>query len=301
MDKQYYTYLWKDPKTNVPIYVGKGQQKRAWDHLRAHSKLGCTLRKRIREGFNLQPIIHYEADEQQAYFMEKVWIMLHGRADLGEGTLFNKSEGGNAPPSPKGRKQSVETKARRAITVSKPEFKAMMAPIRKEAANRPDVKAKVDEARKRAWADPVSREKRVASITKVRNTPESKAKTSAISIKISLQPDTIAKRKESQKAAWAKPGAKETRSATQKEVQNKPEVNTKRSNSLKTTLAIPEIKAKLIYVQSKPLMTPKGVFLNVKEACKEFGVANETIRYRANNEHPGYYYITKEEYDRLKK
>lgn len=37
--KQYYTYIYYDPsRNNEPIYVGKGYDKRAWDHLTSKTK-----------------------------------------------------------------------------------------------------------------------------------------------------------------------------------------------------------------------------------------------------------------------
>lgn len=52
------------------------------------------LRKRIKEGYDPQPIISYEADETTAHQMEMFWIAFYGRADLGTGTLFNLTDGG---------------------------------------------------------------------------------------------------------------------------------------------------------------------------------------------------------------
>lgn len=86
---QFYVYMYKDPKTNEVVYIGKGQKKRAWSHLKSTSRLGWMLQKRIREGYDPQPIISNCADEQHALNMEKFWIYFYGREDQGTGTLFN--------------------------------------------------------------------------------------------------------------------------------------------------------------------------------------------------------------------
>jgi hypothetical protein len=90
---QYYTYLYRDID-GTPIYVGKGCDKRAWSHNKSRSRLGNTLRKRFRDGASLQPIIFNQADEQTALDMEVFWIAFYGREDLGKGTLFNLTAGG---------------------------------------------------------------------------------------------------------------------------------------------------------------------------------------------------------------
>jgi hypothetical protein len=135
MTNQYYTYLWKDPKTNLPIYVGKGCNKRAWKHLKENTRIGNLLRKRISEGYNPQPIIHNEVDEKHAHFMEEVWIEQYGREKTGEGTLFNITAGGDSPPSRKGITPSAEHKAK----ISEANIKAQ---------NRPEVIAKKSAANK---------------------------------------------------------------------------------------------------------------------------------------------------------
>jgi len=110
MSEQFYTYLYKDPKTDKEIYVGKGKGNRANAHLfkGSRTRLSNVLRKRQREGFTVEPIIAPCVDEQHALEMEKFWIHMFGREDLGTGTLFNKTDGGDSVPSRKGAKNSPE-------------------------------------------------------------------------------------------------------------------------------------------------------------------------------------------------
>ena len=94
--KQFYIYLYVDPITDKELYVGKGQGRRAWDHFipSSRSRLSNTLRKRIKQGYNPQPIIINMIDESTAIAMEMFWISYYGREDLGTGTLFNLTSGG---------------------------------------------------------------------------------------------------------------------------------------------------------------------------------------------------------------
>lgn len=91
---QYYTYIWFDPKTNDPIYVGKGHGNRAYYHFKSKYKIGNVLRKRLEEGYNLVPRIYPAVNEDAAIAMEIALITYIGRADTGQGPLFNLTDGG---------------------------------------------------------------------------------------------------------------------------------------------------------------------------------------------------------------
>jgi hypothetical protein len=110
-----YTYLFRDPKDNRPIYVGKGQSDRAFTHGRISrtSRLSYLIRKRKVEGYAVVPIINYEVDEQTALQMEMFWIDFYGREDLNKGPLFNLNDGGTGVGGTnKGKPLSDETKAK---------------------------------------------------------------------------------------------------------------------------------------------------------------------------------------------
>lgn len=108
--KQFYTYLYFDGST--PIWVGKGQGRRAYDHLRGnrhnphfHNK----LQKMFRNGN--QPIIEIinATNEVAAFWLERCFIKAFGRHDLDSGTLLNMTDGGEGGP---GTVKSDETKAK---------------------------------------------------------------------------------------------------------------------------------------------------------------------------------------------
>jgi hypothetical protein len=91
------TYIYRDPKSNVPIYIGMGKVARPESHLRTshNRRLGATLKKRIAEGFTLTPQVLPAETRADAVEMEMLLIDLIGRADLRTGTLFNLTPGGD--------------------------------------------------------------------------------------------------------------------------------------------------------------------------------------------------------------
>lgn len=90
------TYLYKDPKNGIPIYVGEGTLERPFHHLKRNPKSHADylLRKRMRDGFNPQPIIIPAPSKADAQEMEALLIEMIGRRDLGTGPLLNLRPGG---------------------------------------------------------------------------------------------------------------------------------------------------------------------------------------------------------------
>lgn len=157
-------YLYFDPKNNIPRYVGVGKTaKRAREHLlpsvKSNRQLKAMIGKRIKEGFIIEPIIIHlgHSDYKIAQMIEVAVISTIGREDLGKGTLFNKTDGGDGVV---GRIISEEERSKKSlsqqITCSKPEVRARKSAAGKIAQNRPEVKAKRSitmkavQARKRA-------------------------------------------------------------------------------------------------------------------------------------------------------
>ena len=95
--KDFYVYIYYDPRNNKPFYVGKGKGDRYKEHLKstAHTFFIRTINKIRREGF--EPIITIYDDglnEEEAFSIEKDLIQKYGRRDLGLGFLCNLTNGG---------------------------------------------------------------------------------------------------------------------------------------------------------------------------------------------------------------
>lgn len=110
---RFYVYVFYDPRTATPIYVGKGQGKRAQIHAWGHSlnlRLKRFLAKQRTKGVEpcFKIVARFET-EAAAHAHEISLIARIGRADLKKGSLFNLSDGGEGPS---GRRVSDAAKAK---------------------------------------------------------------------------------------------------------------------------------------------------------------------------------------------
>lgn len=105
---QFYVYVYRDPsRDNEPIYCGKGQGDRAYEHLKyaRNPHLRNRLAKMKREG--VDPIINVVdlPSEALAIQCEIDTIARFGRKDLKLGPLLNQTDGGEGQSNP-----SLETR-----------------------------------------------------------------------------------------------------------------------------------------------------------------------------------------------
>lgn len=99
----YYTYLWLR-EDGTPYYVGKGSKDRAFiNHGRKVTMCPTDPARILIQGFT---------SEEEAFAAEVFLISYYGRKDLGSGVLYNQTEGGENPPSFRGRKHSDDTRMR---------------------------------------------------------------------------------------------------------------------------------------------------------------------------------------------
>jgi len=117
MSNIYYVYIYLDPRTNIPFYVGKGKGNRFKSHLIEKKNYTTNKRKyeKIQElnFYNLTPTIIFYAsnlDEQVAYNIEAELIKRYGRLDLDDGGVLTNICLSNDPPNTTGSKRSKETK-----------------------------------------------------------------------------------------------------------------------------------------------------------------------------------------------
>lgn len=118
----YYVYIYSDPRTNLPFYVGKGHGTRAYSHLKesystTKNKYKWNTIAAIRKhGF--EPIIEIFKDnmsETDAYDLERYLICKFGRSKIEpNGILTNLCIDARPPGNPKahlGKRHSETTKA----------------------------------------------------------------------------------------------------------------------------------------------------------------------------------------------
>ena len=114
----FYTYLWLR-EDGTPYYIGKGQGKRAYMHHKRHGN--APLLGRI--------LFYIAKDEADAFENEIALIWYYGRKDLGTGCLRNLTDGGENPPSHKGKKLSEAH--RKVLVASRKGVKASEATLKR--------------------------------------------------------------------------------------------------------------------------------------------------------------------------
>lgn len=102
--KQFYTYIYSDPRSMVPFYVGKGHGKRAYKHLKCKNNGNPHLNNKIKQMLreSIQPLIEIAEvpSESEAFWFEADLIASIGRLDLGKGSLLNLTDGGEGCSNP---------------------------------------------------------------------------------------------------------------------------------------------------------------------------------------------------------
>jgi hypothetical protein len=188
--QQFYIYIYIDPKTNEPVYVGKGTAKRAVHHVYAATHLGNLLRKRKTEGYTCYPMILKMSSEQAAFSAEKFYISAIGRNDLGKGTLLNLTDGGEGCS---GHTHSDQTKEKmKAAHLGKSKSSEHKAKISAAQKGKPGVKHTAE-----------TKEKIAASNKGKPKSSEHKAKLSAA--KQNISDETRAKLSDAQKGKTSSP------------------------------------------------------------------------------------------------
>jgi hypothetical protein len=147
----YYVYVYFDPRTHQPFYVGKGKNNRGFHHLSETKKNTensfkyRTIAKLKRLG--LEPRIGCAGickDEKEAFWLEMFLIAMWGRRGITKGGLLtNRGKGGTGNA---GRKLSKASRQKMS--------KAKKGKPLSETAQR-----RAAEARRRIWDDPELRER----------------------------------------------------------------------------------------------------------------------------------------------
>ena len=93
----FYCYMYVDPATGVPFYVGKGQRSRAWSYTaHSHNKWLMSKLDDIRNNYKSKEfvvVVEENLTEEQAFEMEEELVNKYGKRFDG-GILWNIADGG---------------------------------------------------------------------------------------------------------------------------------------------------------------------------------------------------------------
>lgn len=95
--RQFYVYIYRDPSNNdMPIYVGKGNGRRAYAHLNRTDNGPLPNKLNKMKQLGIEPIIEIipALAEWHAFFMEECLVSMFGRKNNGTGILLNLTDGG---------------------------------------------------------------------------------------------------------------------------------------------------------------------------------------------------------------
>ncbi len=116
----FYSYIYWNPVTDTPFYVGKGKNNRANTHLsgRSTNKQVNGYIRNLREN-GIEPVVEivHTVNESAAFWMERMVISAYGRMDRGTGCLMNHSDGGEGPTGAIREPRSEEVKMRISATL----------------------------------------------------------------------------------------------------------------------------------------------------------------------------------------
>ena len=243
----FYVYVYRDPrplKANQPVYVGKGTGDRDLSHWSrgSHNKpfQDFISHLKLRQHIAVCERVLETEVEDEAFAKEIELIALYGRRNLGTGTLFNLTDGGE------GGSGAVRSDADKRVTQfhaaknwKDPIYQEKVAAGQRRVQGTPEARAKKSKASTEAWAKPEVRQKRQGGIANARSTDESKAKTSAQA-----------------KAQWNDPEYAAMQTANNKEIANRAEVKAAKATAAKALWADPVWKAKMLAARKKKVAPP---------------------------------------------
>ena len=212
----FYVYTYRDPrpsKNSQVVYVGKGTGRRAWAHwekpIHKNRGFGALLAKLRRDG--LEPLITIvkEFEDEAAAFVEEMRLISEiGRRDLGTGTLFNLTDGGE------GMCGALRTE----------EWRSNISASNSTPCNA----QKNSERMRKLWADPIYRAKTTVAIQEALRDPGVIARREAGKAAFVDTPEFRAVMSRATSKMWQDPVYFEKVRAGQIIAQNKPEVQAKR-------------------------------------------------------------------------
>jgi hypothetical protein len=238
----FYVYVYRDPrptKNNQPVYVGKGTGDRDISHWSrgSHNKPFQDFISHLKQrDLAVVPQRVFETEDESAAFAKEIeLIALYGRRNIGAGTLFNLTDGGEGAS---GMRKTTEQKAVDGRFSKEhwqqPEYRNKVVAAQTAVQSTPEARAMKSEASTATWQKAEVREARTAGIAKARTADASKAKTSAQA-----------------KAQWADPEYAAMQTANNKEIANRAEVKAAKAAAAKALWADPVWKAKMLAARKK--------------------------------------------------
>jgi hypothetical protein len=214
----FYVYTYRDTrpsKNSQIIYVGKGQGQRAYAHwekvVHQNRGFGAVLAKLRQLGLApLISIVKEFTEEAEAFVEEMRLIAELGRRDLGTGTLFNLTDGGEGTA---GALRTVEWKANIRASNSTPFNTAQSAEMMRKRWADPEYRAKTTAAIREALKDPGVIARREAGKAAFVDTPEFRAVMSRATSKMWEDPEYFEKVRAAQLIAQNRPDVTAKRSA----------------------------------------------------------------------------------------
>lgn len=256
----YYVYKLVDPRTNLPFYIGKGKDDRAFTHLKNNSKT-CNPRKDniINEIYsaNLEPVVDIflkNLDEETAYKLEEEIILELGRQGIDDKGILANISLHSQPPSQKGKTriftEEHKSKLSNALKGKSKNYQTWQTGLTKETDERI---ARMAEKRSQIGnPHQIGMKYSQERIDKVRNKLKGRTVPAEQREKMSL-----AKKGRTWEDIFGEEGAEQ-----------------RRQNSLKGGN----------HPNAKQINTPEGVFGSVAEASDHFSVSDYTIRQRCNSD-----------------
>lgn len=255
----YYVYKLIDPRTNLPFYVGKGKDDRAFTHLKNNSKT-CNPRKDkiINEIYSceLQPIVDIflkNLNEETAYRLEEKIILELGRQGIDDDGILTNISLHSQPPSQKGKKrvftEEHKSKLSGALKGKSKNYQTWQTGLTKETDERI---ARMAEKRSQTGnSHQIGMKHSQERIDRVRN--KLKGRTVPVEQRKKM---SLAKKGKTWEDIFGKEGAEQ-----------------RRKNSLKGKN----------HPNAKQINTPAGMFESITAAVKYFNVSDYTIRQRCKS------------------
>jgi len=119
MNNYFYVYMYINPETRKPFYIGKGQRSRAWSFTgHNHNKWVVSkinnIKKKGYKSKDFVVLLEENLTEEEAFQQEISLIGRYGKKIDG-GILFNVNSGGIQPPSQRGKRWKMSSEGRENI------------------------------------------------------------------------------------------------------------------------------------------------------------------------------------------